>query len=162
RPVNLTVGPDGALYVVDMYRAVIEHPKWMPPELKNRPDLLWGVDRGRIFRVVRYDTPGGRPVLQKSLGRLALTDLVGLLSHPNAWQRDTAHRLLLERLSDRSEPSVVSQLAAAVTGASIPEGRARAICLLDGLGQLDVATLEAAFNDDDPRVVALAVRMAGE
>src|SRR5207244_10045297 len=52
RPVNLAHGPDGALYVVDMYRAVIEHPDFMPPELKNRPDLTLGKSKGRIWRIV--------------------------------------------------------------------------------------------------------------
>ncbi|MEX0978720.1 MAG: PVC-type heme-binding CxxCH protein, partial [Pirellulales bacterium] len=53
RPVNLEVGPDGALYVVDMYLAVIEHPQFMPSELQQRPDLRLGDDRGRIYRIVR-------------------------------------------------------------------------------------------------------------
>ena len=52
RPVDLANGPDGALYVVDMYRAVIEHPEWVPAELKTRPDLHFGIDRGRIYRIV--------------------------------------------------------------------------------------------------------------
>ena len=54
-PVNLEVGPDGALYVVDMYRAVIEHPEWMPDELRHRQDLRAGNDRGRIYRIVPND-----------------------------------------------------------------------------------------------------------
>ena len=55
RPVNLEVGPDGAMYVVDMYRQIIEHPEWMPEELRNRPNLRAGSDRGRIYRVVSVD-----------------------------------------------------------------------------------------------------------
>src|SRR4029079_5622770 len=51
RPVNLSHGPDGALYICDMYRAVIEHPDWVPVELKNRPDERYGEDRGRIYRI---------------------------------------------------------------------------------------------------------------
>ena len=46
RPVSMVLGPEGALYLVDMYRAVIEHPEFMPPELKDRPDLTLGKDRG--------------------------------------------------------------------------------------------------------------------
>jgi putative membrane-bound dehydrogenase-like protein len=53
RPVFLTSGSDGALYVVDMYRAVIEHPEFVPEELKKRPDLLLGKERGRIWRIVK-------------------------------------------------------------------------------------------------------------
>src|SRR4029079_15763501 len=51
-PVNLETGPDGAMYVVDMYRQIIEHPEWMPDELKKRPNMRAGWDRGRIYRVV--------------------------------------------------------------------------------------------------------------
>src|SRR5262249_6357930 len=68
RPVSLADGPDGALYVADMYRAVIEHPEFMPPELKKRADLTAGKDRGRIWRIVpdgpRPKTP--RPELSKA------------------------------------------------------------------------------------------------
>src|SRR5262249_54238951 len=93
RPVFLTSGPDGALYVVDMSRAVIEHPEFMPPELKNRPDLTLGKDKGRIWRIV----PEGhrhkpvRPRLSKETA-----ELVALLENPDAWWRTTAQRLLLE------------------------------------------------------------------
>ena len=51
-PVNLDVGPDGAMYVVDMYRQIIEHPHWMPEELQKRPNMRAGIDKGRIYRVV--------------------------------------------------------------------------------------------------------------
>ncbi|HXX93651.1 MAG TPA: PVC-type heme-binding CxxCH protein, partial [Planctomycetota bacterium] len=51
RPVNLATGPDGMLYVVDMYRMVIEHPQWIPLEAQRRLDLRAGWDKGRIYRV---------------------------------------------------------------------------------------------------------------
>ena len=99
RPVNLTNGPDGALYIVDMYRAVIEHPDWMPAELKTRKDLHDGSDRGRIWRVTSVE----RPVIQErpddALDQLSTHDIIELLEHRNAWHRDTAMRLLLERNS---------------------------------------------------------------
>ena len=93
RPVNLTHGPDGALYVVDMYRAVIEHPQFMPDELKTRPDLTLGNDRGRIYRIVNKE-----PVAHAhdSSFRTDPEFLVDHLKSPNAWHRDTAFRLLLE------------------------------------------------------------------
>ena len=51
RAVNLRTGPDGCLYIVDMHRAVIEHPNWVPSELKTRKDTRYGDDKGRIYRV---------------------------------------------------------------------------------------------------------------
>src|SRR4029079_17644480 len=95
RPVFLTHGPEGALYVVDMYRAVIEHPEFMPPELKNRPDLTLGKDKGRIWRIVpqKDAKKTGRPNLSKA----TTEQLVKLLDNRDAWWRTTAQRLLLER-----------------------------------------------------------------
>ena len=62
RPVMARVGPDGALWVADMYRAMIEHPDWFPPE--GRAEMLpkerLGDDRGRNWRVVRADAPPAR------------------------------------------------------------------------------------------------------
>lgn len=100
RPVNLANGPDGTLYVVDMYRAVIEHPDWMPPELRNRKDLLDGSDRGRIWRVKSDESilPQERP--DQPLDKLNIPALVRLLDHRNSWHRETAFRLLLERNRD--------------------------------------------------------------
>lgn len=96
RAVNMAHGPDGALYVIDMYRAVVEHPQFMPDELKNRPDLLQGTDKGRIWRIVRKDfeaKPG------ELLAKQSPEELVTDLEATNVWQRETARRLLLEAAS---------------------------------------------------------------
>src|SRR5439155_13917203 len=79
RPVNLAHGPDGALYVVDMYRAVIEHPDFMPPEVKHRPDLLDGKSKGRIWRIVpeHFLERPARP----QLAQASTEELVKLLAH---------------------------------------------------------------------------------
>ncbi|HSG72077.1 MAG TPA: c-type cytochrome, partial [Planctomycetaceae bacterium] len=95
RPVNMAHGPDGALYVCDMYRAVIEHPQFMPDELKARPDLTLGNDRGRIYRVTaRNPTEQPHPGI---LADLSTAELAKLVTHPNVWQRETASRLIAER-----------------------------------------------------------------
>lgn len=99
RPVNLCNGPDGALYVVDMYRAVIEHPDWMPAELKTRKDLYDGSDRGRIWRITAVEPSVAQERPDKSLDQLSTKELIELMEHRNAWHRDTAMRLLLERNS---------------------------------------------------------------
>ncbi|MEZ6033215.1 MAG: hypothetical protein R3C17_08995 [Planctomycetaceae bacterium] len=46
RPTMIRTGPDGALWVADMYRAVIEHPEWIPPEYQRKMNLYAGNDRG--------------------------------------------------------------------------------------------------------------------
>ncbi|MCE9526962.1 MAG: c-type cytochrome [Planctomycetales bacterium] len=103
RPVGMELGPDGALYVVDMYRAVIEHPEWVPDELKNRPDERLGDDRGRIYRIMpkghKSKTPdrqSTREVKLPPISRLDTINLVKQLGNHNAWIRENAQRLLVE------------------------------------------------------------------
>lgn len=100
RPVDLANGPDGSLHIVDMYRAVIEHPDWMPVELRSRKDLYDGSDRGRVWRVKSDESilPQERP--EHTLNKLTVPQLVQLLDHRNAWHRETAFRLLLEHNRD--------------------------------------------------------------
>jgi putative membrane-bound dehydrogenase-like protein len=149
-PVNLEIGPDGALYVVDMYRAVIEHPDWMPEELRQRPDLREGSDRGRIYRIVPQDFR--RPVGPR-LSSKSSEELVELLAHPNAWWRGTAARLLLER----QDKTIAEKLRAMALRHASPLARIHALWLLDGLGEMSDDVLLGALGDSDPRVIEQAI-----
>lgn len=159
RPVNLTIGPDGALYVVDMYRAVIEHPQFMPEELQNRPDLLWGRDRGRIWRVVSRSASVPSPTAApRPQPRHSTAELAAFLAHPNAWQRETAQRLLLERRTPADEDvRVLSDMLAHPS----PHGRAHALWVLAGWKALSREQLLARLQDASPRVREQAARIAG-
>lgn len=96
RPVMTRTGPDGALWVVDMYRYMIEHPAWLPEN--GRAELLphyrLGDDKGRIYRVFRADKP---PRKVKPMDKLTPVELVKALDSPNEWQRDKAHMALVWR-----------------------------------------------------------------
>ncbi len=151
RPVFLAHGPDGALYVVDMYRAVIEHPEFMPAELKNRPDLTLGKDRGRIWRIVpeKQVTRAVRPQLSKA----KTPELVALLAHADAWWRTTAQRLLLER-QDRSAVDSLRQLC---LSSDQPLARVHAAWLLEAFSALEADTVLHLLQDKHPRVREQAV-----
>lgn len=151
RPVYCEGGPDGALYVCDMYRAVIEHPQFMPEELKNRPDLRFGEDRGRIYRIVPKDFRCVEKARQPA--DLTAVELVALLDSPNAWTRETAQRLLIER----GDASAVGPLKLWVTAARSPQGRVHALWTLAGLDELPAELLSKALDDSDPRVREQAV-----
>jgi putative membrane-bound dehydrogenase-like protein len=152
-PVNLETGPDGALYIVDMYRAVIEHPHWMPAELRQRPDLTLGNDRGRIYRIVpqRFRRPAAPRLASAPSARL-----VGLLTHPNAWWRETAARLLLERHDKRVGP----RLEKMALHHDNPLARIHALWLLGGLDVLRDDVIEQLLADSNPRVVEQAIAAA--
>ncbi len=102
RPVMTRTGPVGALWVVDMYRYMIEHPAWLPEN--GRAELLphyrLGDDKGRIYRVFRADKP---PRKVKPLDKLKPVELVAALDSPNEWQRDKSHMALVWRADERNE-----------------------------------------------------------
>ncbi len=149
-PVNLETGPDGALYVVDMYRAVIEHPEWMPEELRKRPDLMWGNDRGRIYRIVPQDF---RRPPQPNLSGVSSDTLVEHFAHPSAWWRETAARLLLER----QDKTIAPKLASIVGVHRSPLARIYALRVLEGLKTITEGVLIKSLQDDEPRVVEQAI-----
>ncbi len=155
RPVNLQIGPDGALYVVDMSRAVIEHPQFMPSELQKRPDLRDGDDRGRIYRIVRADRAARRNS-PPALSQAASANLVETLHHENGWWRDTAARLLIER-DDRS---VSPELEKVARSASRCASRVAALWVLSRLGALSTDLIAVALTDSDPQVRQHGVLLA--
>ena len=155
RPVMTRTGPDGALWVVDMYRYMIEHPDWLPA--KGRAELLphyrLGDDKGRIYRVFPTGTP---PRKLMRLDRLDSTELVAALDSPNEWQRDKAHMMLVWR-GDKSATAPLAKLAAESAN---PLARLQALCALDGLGGLSPAQVIRALNDAHPGVRENALRIA--
>ncbi len=151
RPTVAKTGPDGALWIADMYRHVIEHPEWIPEAWQTQLDLRAGDQKGRMYRVFPTNKP---PDPIPDLNSLASEALVGELAHPNGWRRDTAQRLLVQR-ADRS---VVGELAAMLQ-TSNALAKVHALGTLDGLGELTSAHLLAALNDTDCRVQCLAIEL---
>ena len=153
RPVQFANAPDGTLYVIDMYREVIEHPLSLPPVIKKHLDLTSGRDRGRIYRVVPEGFGGSRQV---RLDEATPGELVATLEHPNGWHRDTAARLIYER----QDKTVGSTLEALVATSPHPLARMHALYALRGLNVLSAAVVEGALADRSARVVEHAVRLA--
>ncbi len=144
RPANFATGPDGALYVCDIYREFIEHPHSVPDFIKKHMDYASGKDRGRIWRIVEKDAPAWtkpKPV-----------DPVAALGSANAWHRQTASRLICQR-QEKSASAAIEKLL----GHELPEVRAAALWALDGLG---VRRAEGLLKDPSPDVREQAVRLA--
>jgi putative membrane-bound dehydrogenase-like protein len=154
RPVNLFNGPDGALYVVDLYRGLIQHHIYLTTYLRRQIEsrnLQTPVDLGRIWRVVR----DGRPLRRDSRpAQLTTAQLVQRLSDPNGFWRDRAQQLLVERRAVDAVPALVQALDPIRNPESL--GRLHALWTLEGLGQLELSHVARAM--DDP---AAPVRMAG-
>lgn len=157
RPVNCYTGPDGALYVVDMYQGLLQHRVFLTPFLRDQA-LQRGLEKppllGRIYRVVpdKGKVPNPSPKLEKA----SAADLVETLSHGNGWRRDTAQRLLVERQDKASIPL----LRKAATEGRTALGRQHALFALIGLNDADPTTISAALGDKDARVRVAALRAA--
>ena len=155
RPVNMTVGPDGALYVVDYYRQMIEHPEWASTHVhKHEKGMYAGQDRGRIWRIT--STGAGKREAPPHLGSATDEELVAALAHENRWWRRTAQRLLVER----GRVEAVPRLQRLVVESPKPRGRLHALWTLEGLGKLDDALVLAALGDAEAGVRENALRLA--
>jgi hypothetical protein len=142
RPAAFTVGPDGFLYVVDMYRQHVETPLSIPEDLKEDMDFLAGSDRGRIYRIVPENPPAGlRPA--PKLRETPSSELVKILTYPNRWWRLQAQRLLLER-QDASVVPLVKDVFSTHEDARV---RLHALYVLEGINALDVSVVKQAMED---------------
>jgi putative membrane-bound dehydrogenase-like protein len=153
RPVQFANAPDGCLYVLDMYREVIEHPWSLPPGIKKHLDLNSGNDRGRIYRIVPENF-NRRAV--PNLGRASVAKLVETLAHPNGWNRDTAARLLFER----QEKSAIDPLRTMLKSSTNELARLHALYALKGLKEVTKADVAIALNDPAPIVREHGIRVS--
>ena len=152
RPVYQANGPDGALYVVDMYRGVVQQWNFMTKYLRDESNLrrlFSPVHKGRIYRIVHRSRP--QPVF---LAGKPPSELIKLLGHSNGWVRDTAQRLLIERDNRSVRPRLLD------TALKAPDhlSRIHAIWTLRGLEFEQAEKLLPALDDRHTEVRIAAVR----
>ncbi len=154
RPVNFTVGPEGALYLVDYYRQIVEHPEWMDDEVVEAGDLTQGTARGRIYRIVPEGTPP--PSWMNALKPMDTAERVHRLADANGWWRMTAQRMLVSERDTAAIPLLREQLSRETQ----PEGRLHILWSLHGLGALRTEDIRVGLEDPHPGVRENAVRLA--
>ncbi len=157
RFINTATGPDGCLYVTDMYRGIIQDAPWLSPGPRKaivEAGLDKNIQHGRIWRIRHADhTPGPRPRMLEE----TTVELVRHLSHDNGWWRDTAQKLIILR-EDRED--VVPLLKGAARFAKNPLYRLHALWTLEGIGPLHREFVEALYQDRDPRIRRAAIQVA--
>ena len=156
RPVYLAPGPDGVLYILDMYRGIIQHRDYVTEYLRDQivsRDLTLPPGFGRLYRVVHDTLPRGP---QPHISTASSAALVGFLSHPNGWWRDRAQQVLVQR----GDMSVVPRLRTLAGDDGHPREQLHALWILDGLGAIDEATVQRALTAPARATRMAAVRMA--
>lgn len=143
RPVNLYDGPDGVLYVVDMYRGIIQHKTYLTDYLKSeirKRELTRPLNRGRIYKVVPKGKKAAPVSFPGAPGKLA-----ELLGHPNGWVRDKAQQMLV----DRRQQDIVPRLKEILARSDNPLEVTHAIWTLEGLDALEWRDLAPFFSSTD-------------
>ena len=156
RPVNLLGAPDGTLYVVDMYRGIVQEAIYWTDFLRDyikARELEKPVRLGRIWRLAHDTTKRDR---RPALSKATAAELARTLGHANGWWRDTAQQLLVQR-GDKAAVPQLQQLAAQ---ASDWRTRLHALWTLDGLDAIDSELVQRAFGDKSPDVRASALRLS--
>jgi mono/diheme cytochrome c family protein/glucose/arabinose dehydrogenase len=155
RPINLYNSPDGTIYIVDMYRGVIQHRNFVTPFLKQQildRRLEQPRGMGRIWRIAHESTQK-KPA--PDLGKRTARELVRYLASANGWHRDMAQQLLVQR----RDLSVVGDLEKLVQESENPRARLHALWVLEGLGKVNPEILLESIGDksDDVRSTAVSL-----
>jgi len=155
RPVHGTMGPDGALYIADMYHGIVQHGSYMTPYLKEQT-LERGLDLpvhlGRIWRIVPKDW---EPEPFPKLAEESNTELISRLSHPDGWHRDMAQRLLVER----NDPTSIEDLEALAKNGASEMGRFHALWTLEGMNGLNSDLLLETLEDQNSLLKNTSLRL---
>lgn len=150
RPVMVRTGPDGALWVADMYRYMIEHPQWLPQNGKDEllPHYREGDDKGRIWKVVRASARSGANDSAKAEATFASA---------NGWCRDKAQ---MRALGAKLSPQELASLFEQVTGSKNAAGQAQAAWALHQAGQLTPDLLKLLLLSQNDEVVVQGLQIA--
>jgi glucose/arabinose dehydrogenase/mono/diheme cytochrome c family protein len=165
RPVNTYTGPDGCLYIVDMYRGIIQESTWAQPGSYLYDQIMTkglekNIKNGRIYRLV-YEglEPGPRPQMLTD----PVSKLLTYIDHPNGWWRDNAQKEIIIR-GDTSLVPALQQIALGGKGplSTKPSSIARLHVLwtLEGLNTIDKHIILKALNDPDTEIRRAAIQIS--
>ena len=152
RPVQSYVGPDGALYILDYYRKVIEHPEWLSDAMSESDVLYKGYRKGRIYRILPENTQTEAWLDNIQLENEA--DLSKHLASNNIWWRRNAQRLILSQ-KEKEIPSLTKLM-----NGDNPLGKLHSMWTLHSLGSLNIKDLSALLVDQHPGIRENAWKIA--
>ncbi|WP_276165956.1 DUF7133 domain-containing protein [Zobellia alginiliquefaciens] len=159
RPVNMSTGPDGCLYIVDMYRGIIQQGNWTKPGSYLRSvidtlDMAKVINNGRIYRIVHKDYK--RDTNKPQLLQKTAKELVGYLSHPNGWWRSTAQKLIVLK----QDKSIIPELKSIVLSSSNELEKMHALWSLEGIGVVDKEIIKQIVDGGEDNMMIQAMRVA--
>lgn len=165
RPVSLYNGPDGNMYVVDMYKGIIQHEvfltEYLRDQIKSR-GLEKPLGLGRIYRITykgdwkdRMLKKWKKPA-QPNLAEASDRVLVQYLSHPNGWWRDHAQRVLIERNNHETISELIEILKSPQSNSI---AKLHALWTLEGMDVHTPEIIKIGLTAKDDKVAAAALRI---
>ncbi|MEE9364357.1 MAG: c-type cytochrome [Cellulophaga sp.] len=154
RPVNLSNGPEGSLYVVDMHRGILGHHAYLSPYLKKKiveKQLDTIVNKGRILKI---EKEGILPSVLPDFDALSTSELVNLLFHKNGWIRDYAQHYIIYKKKKGVIPELKNLVVEKNTN---PLAKIHALYALKGLEALSFSVLNEVAQSDNSKVVVHAI-----
>lgn len=157
RPTDIATAPDGTMYIVDMYRGIIQEGNWTQEGSYLRTKILQYqmddiVENGRIWRITYKGMP--RSKVKPRMFEETSAELVLHLEHPNGWWRDKAQQLLILR----QDQSVVDDLVEMLNSSTNELARIHALWTLEGLRALKTETVRKLMQDSNPNIRIQALR----
>lgn len=157
RPVDIATAPDGTMYIVDMYRGIIQEGNWTQDGSYLRTKLLQYqmddiIENGRIWRVTYegMERSKEKPRMYEETS----AQLVRHLSHPNGWWRDMAQQTVILN----QDKSVAKELEKLVLESGNELARIQALWTMEGLGVLDIEIVRKLMKDANPQIRTHALR----
>lgn len=157
RPVDIATAPDGTMYIVDMYRGIIQEGNWTQDGSYLRTKLLQYqmddiIENGRIWRVTYegMERSKEKPRMYEETS----AQLVRHLSHPNGWWRDMAQQTIILN----QDKSVAKELEKLVLESGNELARLHALWTMEGLGVLDIEIVRKLMKDANPQIRTHALR----
>ncbi|GMQ29390.1 DUF7133 domain-containing protein [Algoriphagus confluentis] len=154
RPVHGTIGPDGALYIVDMYQGIVQHTAYMTDYLREKTVERGLESPGHMGRIWRVVPKGYKAKPSSQLSEASTSELVEMLAHSDGWYRDMAQRLLIERADSQS----LTLLEDLVKSNKSALGSFHALWTLEGLDSLKPELLFQVLRESEPWVKNSALR----
>jgi len=147
RPVSLYDAPDGALYVLDMYRGIIQHKTYLTPYLKNEirsRHLSLPLNCGRIYRIVPAGSHPATTTIENDPAKL-----LALLGNSNGWLRDKAQQMIIDHHYTTLTPALKALLQQKDFNT-----QTHALWTLEGLGTLELADVMVLLHQQNPYIQA--------
>lgn len=151
RPVDMATAPDGTLYIVDMYRGIIQEGEWTQEGSYLRTKIQQYqlddiIGNGRIWRLSYEGMPRNteKPKMYEETSK----ELIRHLEHPNGWWRDMAQQLLILN----QDKSVVGDLVKMANSSKNELARIHALWTLEGLGELKPDLVKSFLADSNPKI----------